>query len=178
MKIRKAVTVYPIFKGMLMKIVYVNEEVCIGCHLCEVYCQLEHSASGDLVKAFRDRASLPLPLVQVAENKPLSFAVQCRHCAEPDCVYACLTGALSKDNDSGAVNVDVEKCIGCGTCILACPFGAIKRQPERGEVVKCDLCGGSEIPACVANCPNEALVCMELQNGSSSKENKAIATVQ
>jgi len=146
-----------------MRIVYVNEEVCIGCHLCELYCQLEHSVSSDLVKAFRGKTSLTPPLLQVAENKPLSFAVFCRHCAEPHCVYACLTGALSKDYDSGVVTVDAGKCIGCGTCILACPFGAIRRQPERGKIAKCDLCAGSEIPACVANCPNEALVYAEVE---------------
>jgi carbon-monoxide dehydrogenase iron sulfur subunit len=141
--------------------VYVKEEVCIGCHLCEVYCQAEHSRSKDLVKALKREFPRPLPRLSVEERKPVAFAVQCRHCAEPSCVYACLTGALQRDAWSGIVTVDEEKCIGCWTCILVCPFGAIRQDVHRGRIAKCDLCIGKDEPACVTNCPNEALVYLE-----------------
>jgi carbon-monoxide dehydrogenase iron sulfur subunit len=88
-------------------------------------------------------------------------AVQCRHCPEPLCVYACLTGAMQQDPLSGNVSLDPERCIGCWTCILACPYGAIRRDLERGVAAKCDLCPDLEVPACVVNCPNEALVFTE-----------------
>ena len=135
----------------------------MGCHLCEVYCQLQHSMSKDLIKAFKREFPPPLSLLQVEEKKPVSFAMQCRHCAEPLCVYACLTGALQKEPDNGIVTVDTERCIGCWTCTLACPFGAIKRDIHRGKSTKCDLCLGEEVPACVAHCPNEALVCVDTE---------------
>jgi carbon-monoxide dehydrogenase iron sulfur subunit len=141
--------------------VYVKEEACIGCHLCEVYCQAEHSHSKDLIKAFKRESPPPLPRLSVEERKPVALAVQCRHCAEPSCVYACLTGALRRDALSGIVTVDEEKCVGCWTCILVCPFGAIRQDLERGRIAKCDLCAGSEFPVCVASCPNEALVYLE-----------------
>jgi len=149
-----------------MKRIYINEGVCIGCHLCEVYCQLKHSQSKDLIKAFKREFPRPLPRLLVEERKPLSFAVQCRHCAEPTCVYACLTGALSRDSDSGIVTVDEEKCIGCWTCLLVCPFGVIRQDTKQSKTVNCDLCQGEDIPVCVANCPNEALVYAEVRGGS------------
>ena len=140
-----------------MKRIYIKEEVCIGCHLCEVYCQLQHAQSTDLIKAFKRESPRPLPRLRVEENGAVSFSVHCQHCDKAPCVYACLTGALTRDPARGVVEVDEEKCIGCWTCILVCLFGAIKQDTEKEKVVKCDLCQGEDPPACVANCPNEAL---------------------
>jgi carbon-monoxide dehydrogenase iron sulfur subunit len=148
-----------------MKSIYIKEQVCIGCHLCEVYCRVEHSQSNDLIKAFKREYPRPLPRLSVEIRKPVSFAVQCRHCTEPPCVYACLTGALQRDSESGIVIVDGERCIGCWMCILVCPFGAIKQDTQQGKIAKCDFCPEHGIPVCTANCPNEALIYMELQDG-------------
>lgn len=101
-----------------------------------------------------------MPRLRVEEKKPVSFSVRCQHCDEPPCVYACITGALRRE-DSGIIKVDEERCIGCWTCILACPFGAIRQDTKQKKMVKCDLCPGETIPVCVANCPNEALVYAE-----------------
>lgn len=141
-----------------MKRVLVNEGACIGCRLCEIYCEAEHSKAKGLVKAFKDKASLSPPRLSLEVRKPIAFAVPCRHCLEPPCVYACLTGALRRDPVTGIVNIDAEKCIGCCTCMLVCPLGAIRYDQQRKKVAKCDLCAGKDLPACVANCPNEALV--------------------
>ena len=150
-----------------MKRICIKEEVCIGCHLCEVYCQVEHSQSKDLLKAFKREFPQPLPRLRVEERKPVSFAVQCRHCTEPPCVYACLTVALHRDSASGIVTVDVARCTGCWTCILACPFGAIRQDTYRGKIAKCDLCPEKNVPVCVDNCPNEALVYAEVKDDVS-----------
>ncbi|MFH1775789.1 MAG: 4Fe-4S dicluster domain-containing protein [Chloroflexota bacterium] len=141
-----------------MKRVYVKESVCIGCRLCEVYCQLAYSQSEDLIKAFKKESPRSLPRVRVEVNSPVSFSVRCQHCSEPSCVYACLTGALQKDPESGIVTIDEERCMNCGTCILVCPLAAIKRDTQQGKMLKCDLCSGKDMPVCVAKCPNEALV--------------------
>jgi len=138
--------------------VYVKEEVCMGCGLCRVYCQTAHSASRDPVKAFKRETPRPVARVRVERNGEVSFSFQCRQCDEPVCVYSCLTGAVSKDPDTGVVRVDEDRCMACGTCIIACPSGGLTRNPASGVVVKCDLCPGEDVPACVANCPNEALV--------------------
>ena len=144
-----------------MKRIYIKEQACIACHLCEVYCQLQHSQSKDLIKTFKRESPRPSPRLRIERKIPVSFSVRCQHCDELLCVYACLTGALSRDSDSGIVDVDEERCIGCWTCILVCPFGAIKQDTHREKIVKCDLCQGEDMPLCVANCPNEALVYVE-----------------
>ncbi len=136
----------------------------MGCHLCEVYCQVEHSQSKDIIKTFNQQSPQLLPRVSVEERKSVSLSVMCCHCAEPSCVYACLVGALYKDPDTGTVTVDEDKCVGCWTCVLVCPFGVIKQDRYRSKIIKCDLCQGAELPACVANCPNEALVYAEVKN--------------
>lgn len=151
-----------------MKRVFVNEEVCMACHLCEVYCRLQHSKSRDLVKAFNKEDPQSVTRLQVQVRKPVSFAMPCRHCQEPQCVYACLTGALQRSAD-GSIIVDGDKCIGCWTCMLACPYGAIRQETGQGKIVKCDLCPGADMPACVANCPNEALTYAEASEAPVQK---------
>ena len=144
-----------------MKRVFIREEVCMGCHLCEVYCQIQHSACNDPVKVFRNELLTPLPRLRVEERYPVSFSVHCRHCSDAPCVSACLTGALGKNMETGAVTVDESRCIGCWTCLLVCPLGAIKRDTGQKMIIKCDLCNGKDIPVCVEQCPNEALVYQE-----------------
>lgn len=146
-----------------MKRIYIKEPVCMGCRLCEVHCQVEHSKSKDIIAAFKRESPRPLPRLSIEQKGAIAFSVRCQHCSDPPCVYACLTGALSQDPVSGMVNVDEAKCTGCWTCILVCPFGVIRQDKERGKIVKCDLCPGREVPVCVSNCPNEALVYTEVK---------------
>ncbi len=138
-----------------MKRIYVNEKWCLGCHLCEYYCAFANSGKSDMVKALKDvRIN---PRVQVESGGDINFAVSCRHCDEPLCVKGCIAGALSiKD---GVITADPDKCVGCYTCILSCPFGAIMPS-DHGVVQKCELCinnAGGE-PLCVKNCINKAIV--------------------
>jgi len=143
---------------MNMKRIYANEEVCIGCRLCEVHCIVQHSRSRKIIKAFREEQPREIPRLFVEESGPVSFAVQCRHCDDAPCVGACMTGAMQKDPKTGAVTNDPERCVGCWMCIMVCPAGAIRRNTaERKIASKCDLCGGEGIPVCVEKCPNEAL---------------------
>jgi carbon-monoxide dehydrogenase iron sulfur subunit len=160
-----------------MRRVYVKEEVCIGCHLCEVYCRLQHARSADLVKAFKRESPRALPRLRVEERGVVSLSVRCQHCDDAPCVQACLTGAMSRDPVSSLVTVDEERCIGCGTCLLVCPLGVIRLNTEEKKMVKCDLCQGEEIPACVANCPNEALIYVEVPDGNSNVENQVAVPI-
>lgn len=137
---------------------YIKEELCMGCGLCWVFCQAEHSRSKEPTKAFKREIPRPLPRIRVERKGEISFAVQCRHCAEPWCVYACLTGAMHRDPATTGVQIAAERCVGCWTCVVACPYGALTRDRSNRVVAKCDLCPEQDIPVCVANCPNEALV--------------------
>lgn len=143
-----------------MKKVYAIEELCLNCRLCEVWCKTAHSKSKDIVKACKCEEPAPVSRITVYGDKMLSAAVNCRHCDNPKCVNACITGAMSKDEKTGIVSVNENKCIGCMTCLAVCPYGCIKAGKT---AVKCDLCQGTEIPACVKNCPNRALIYAEAE---------------
>ena len=145
--------------------ILVREEFCMGCGLCEVYCIVQHSNFKDILKTYKREEPRPLSRLRIEESRPTSFAVQCRHCEERPCVIACLSGAMRLDEETKIVFHDPEKCIGCLTCIMVCPYGAIRMDFSvlgRKVVAKCDLCPGLDVPACVANCPNEALVYKEV----------------
>jgi carbon-monoxide dehydrogenase iron sulfur subunit len=149
------------------KRVEAREEHCIGCGLCQVHCITVHSRyPHDIVKAFKRQSPRPVARVRLEEAKPVSFAVQCRHCDDPKCVKACITGAMIKDGATGVVTNQEDRCVGCWTCILVCPFGAITRE-EAGKKVaaKCDLCGDRGMPACVEHCPNGALKLVDSRGG-------------
>ncbi len=161
-----------------MKKVYIKEDVCIGCGLCEVYCRLKHSRSKDLVKAYKKETPRPLSRLRVDESGIVSLSVRCQHCDDAPCIGACLTGALSRDPSTSLVNVDEERCIGCGTCTLACPLGVPKLDTAQKKMVKCDLCQDEEIPVCVANCPNEALLYADAPEESPAANKQAATTVQ
>lgn len=142
-----------------MKKVIAREELCVNCHLCEVYCKTAHSKSKDVLKANKYEEPAPVSRVTVYGDKMVSVAVNCRHCDDPACVKACIAGAMTKDKKTGIVSVNPDKCIGCMTCLAVCPVGCIKIGKT---AVKCDLCQGEDMPACVKNCPNNALVYVEV----------------
>ncbi len=149
-----------------MKRIYPLRDVCIGCHICELACLTAHSESKDLVIAYtEERQSGGLaPCRAVYEKGPVCVALSCRHCDNPMCVAACISGALYKDKETGKTLYSKEKCVACWSCVMACPFGAIRRNPAENAIVKCDLCEGREAPACVEACPNAALVFEERDN--------------
>ena len=138
-----------------MKKVYVDEKWCLGCHLCEYNCAFANSGVSNMVKALKDKTIYPR--VHIEESDKITYAVSCRHCDDPLCVKSCISGALSiKD---GVISIDKNNCIGCLTCILVCPYGAVA-QGANGAVQKCELCieNSTDGPACVAGCPNNAII--------------------
>lgn len=138
-----------------MKRVYADEKWCIGCHLCEYNCAFANSGESNMVKALKNKAVFPR--ITVEEDDKITYAVSCRHCDDPICVKSCISGALSKED--GVIKIDKNKCVGCLTCILVCPYGAVS-QGKNGIAQKCELCLENSCgePACVKGCPNRALV--------------------
>ncbi|MGE4552889.1 MAG: 4Fe-4S dicluster domain-containing protein [Desulfovibrionaceae bacterium] len=141
-----------------MKRVFMDMDHCIGCKLCELACLTVHSKSKDLILAYTvERAEGLMPHKRVFREGALCASIGCRHCDEPACVTACISGALTKDPVSGRTLFDADKCVGCWSCYMACPFGAIQRNEETHKIDKCDRCLERDTPACVAACPNQAL---------------------
>jgi carbon-monoxide dehydrogenase iron sulfur subunit len=146
-----------------MKRIVIHEEYCIGCRLCEIHCLVQHSQSRDIVKAFKVEQPRVMSRVLVEESGPVSFALQCRQCLEPSCLEACISGAMHRDEETGAVVCDESRCVGCWMCIMVCPTGSIQQNLKGTRISsKCDLCYGAEVPACVAHCPNDALTYEEI----------------
>ncbi len=144
--------------GDKVKKIFIQEEYCIGCRLCEVHCQVKHSKSKKIIKAFKEELNSLVSRVLVEEIGHDSFAIQCRHCADAPCAAACISGAMQKNKNTGVVVCDDNKCVGCWSCIMVCPYGVIKRNVSDKKIVsKCDMCEDEDIPVCVKNCPNEAL---------------------
>ena len=111
---------------------------CIGCQACATACKFANNLPKDLsynvvyTKADDDWNTLGTAVVRGAlandnaggtfPNCTLNFLpMQCQHCEKPACLDVCPTGATAKDEETGIVSVDSELCIGCESCIKACP---------------------------------------------------------
>jgi protein NrfC len=155
------IAAYPASNGYLL----VDTKKCQGCMTCMLACSLVHEGE----------ENLSLARIQVMQNPfggfPDDLTIeQCRQCVRPACLEACPTGALMIDTEHGNVRrVDVEKCIGCVSCVEACPYepGRAIWDAEKKRAQKCDLClnapfwnekGGPDgRQACVELCPVAAI---------------------
>jgi Fe-S-cluster-containing dehydrogenase component len=130
---------------------------CVGCHACVVACALENQTAPDSswrqVVSFNEERRPGLPVFH------LSLA--CSHCLDAPCERHCPALAIGRDARTGAVLVDVDRCVGCRYCSWVCPYDAPRFDAGRGVMGKCTLChhrlldGGK--PACVSSCPTGAL---------------------
>ena len=145
----------------------IDQERCVGCQSCTVACKSEW----DVPIGFARTRVRPAGLLGTYPNFTSAFFVaQCNQCERPSCIPACPTGATWQDAN-GAVRVNRDLCIGCGSCVAACPYGARYVNPDRGVVDKCDFCAprlehGLE-PACVATCPAKAKVFGDIEDPGS-----------
>ena len=74
-----------------------------------------------------------------------------------------MTGALTKDPETGATVHDEDKCVGCWMCVMVCPFGAIRPGAEDKIAVKCDMCPDEDGFECVDACPTGALIICDVE---------------
>ena len=104
------------------------------------------------------------------------LTVQCQHCADPECVKVCPTGASHKLED-GTVQIDKSKCIGCQFCAMSCPYGVRYLNEEERVVEKCTLCeqkiAQGELPQCVTQCGGRARYFGDLEQGIAGFEGPA-----
>lgn len=123
---------------------------CLNCKACILACQQRNGVAYGFYRNWV-RAT-------PAEGSATGYAFQpgsCMQCDAPLCVAACPTRATFKDTD-GVVRIDRRRCIGCGSCITACPYDARHRDPVLGVADKCDYCTATlrqgQEPACVQAC--------------------------
>ncbi|MGH9109086.1 MAG: 4Fe-4S dicluster domain-containing protein [Acidimicrobiales bacterium] len=144
----------------------IDQRTCIGCHACTVACKTEHEVP---VGQFRtwvkyvDSGTFP--------NSTRSFGVmRCNHCTNAPCIKICPTGALFKRPD-GIVDFNADDCIGCKSCMQACPYDALYIDADTHTAAKCNFCAhrvdaGLE-PACVSVCPTHSIWVGDLDDEES-----------
>jgi Fe-S-cluster-containing hydrogenase component 2 len=120
---------------------------CTGCRTCELACAFSHAQNK---KVARSR------IYPVAHAPDQYVPVACLQCDDPACAKSCLFDAISRNEETGAMDIDKDRCVRCNACVAACPFGCALVDEVHEEVVKCDICEGT--PACVQFCPTQALV--------------------
>ncbi len=158
---KAAANEFPLSKGYLIY----DSRHCAGCQTCMLTCSLVHDGE----------ASTSRSRIQVTRNVLAQYPQDiqifvCRQCPEPLCVQKCPTGACHISAANGNVRmIDAEKCIGCKTCLMACP--QVPHRPVFNVATqkssKCDLCtnapyfskkgGPLGAQACVTTCPAGAL---------------------
>lgn len=151
-----------------LKEIFVKTDKCTGCQTCKIACAVEHSQSRNLFAAIHETVK-PRSRVYV-EWLPdnTKVPVLCRHCEDAPCVNACISGAITR-SDQGVVTTRTDKCIGCWTCVMVCPYGVIGRDAALRKAYRCDRCPDLDTPACVASCPTKALVYDTVDNFSKAK---------
>ncbi len=154
-----------------LKEIFVRTDICTGCQSCKIACAVEHSDSKNLFAAIRQD---PKPTARVYVEwlqDNTKVPVLCRHCEDAPCVNACISGAITR-SDLNTVVTDNDKCIGCWTCVMVCPYGVIGRDKNSHKAYRCDRCPELETPACVSACPTNALV-YDTVDGFSKELRKA-----
>ena len=145
----------------------IDNRMCIGCHACTVACKSEHDVPIGVNRThvkYIEKGEFP--------KSTREFSVhRCNHCADAPCVEICPTTALYTRAD-GIVDFDNDRCIGCKSCMQACPYDALYIDPETNTAAKCNYCahkidGGYE-PACVIVCPVEAIISGDLDDPESN----------
>ena len=148
-----------------MKVVVVRPERCVGCFQCRFACSVAHSLSESPFAApYETILSKPRIHIGLTTGKE-PFPNKCRHCEPAPCEMACITKAIFRDKTTGIVLIDPDRCINCGMCAMACPFGVIRYHvyiDQRTSAHKCDQCikrqREGKIPACVEVCKVGALL--------------------
>ena len=155
-----------------MDVIYVKPDRCMGCKSCEIGCAVQHSEGKTLFSALLE---IPAPMkrlfVETAEG--VKMPILCRHCDDAPCLNACISGCLYKD-ENGFIRRKNERCVGCWTCLMVCPFGVVTRDVNKHLAVKCDRCHKLDVPACVAACPTKALVVKDLDQIPKEKRQNVI----
>ena len=153
----------------------IDVSICIGCKACQVACNEWNDLRGEVQENVgvydnpRDLSPDSWTLMRftehVDENDKFEWLIRkdgCMHCEDPGCLKACPSPGAIVKYSNGIVDFIHDKCIGCGYCILGCPFDIPRMSPTKHVVSKCTLCSDrvsvGQGPACAKACPTQAIV--------------------
>ena len=128
------------------KVLVFDVNKCTGCRACEIRCSFKH---------FRviNPAKSRIRIIKLEEDG-INVPIVCNQCDDAFCMKVCPTKAIQEDRVTGARVIDERRCLGCKTCMHACPFGALALTPDK-QLIKCNLCEGD--PDCARHCETGAL---------------------
>jgi Fe-S-cluster-containing dehydrogenase component/formate-dependent nitrite reductase membrane component NrfD len=141
----------------------IDHRKCIGCHACTTACKSENEVPLGVFRTwvkYIEKGDFP--------NTRRFFSVlRCNHCEDAPCVNICPTNALYKRRD-GIVDFDPALCIGCKSCMQACPYDALYIDPHLNTAAKCNFCAHRVdrglLPACVIVCPEKAIIAGDIDD--------------
>jgi Fe-S-cluster-containing dehydrogenase component/formate-dependent nitrite reductase membrane component NrfD len=152
----------------------IDQDRCIGCHACTVACKEEHQVP---VGVFRTWVKA-IEKGQFPHTSRHFGVFRCNHCDSAPCVTICPTNALYRRSD-GIIDFDNQRCIGCKSCMQACPYDALYMDPDTNTAAKCNFCAhrveARLEPACVIVCPTQAIMAGDLDD-PASKVSHIVAT--
>lgn len=155
---------------------------CVGCNACAMACKVSNNLPKNMwwnvVHTDGWEAFDTARGEYGKDNHMQWYPVNCMHCDNPACETVCPTGATRKRED-GIVDIDFDQCIGCKSCMMACPYDVrrfLDKSPEYytehligdetapaligSTVSKCNFCAGrldrGDVPACMELCPGRA----------------------
>jgi anaerobic dimethyl sulfoxide reductase subunit B (iron-sulfur subunit) len=145
---------------------YFDSSRCTGCKTCELACKDYRDLGTEIL--FRkvydyEGGAWTQDAASTWTTTAFAYHVSesCNHCTMPACLAACPAEAIVKDGNNGLVSIDETLCIGCGSCVSACPYAVPRLDPEIAKARKCDGCSArvaeSRQPICVEACPLRAL---------------------
>jgi Fe-S-cluster-containing dehydrogenase component len=157
---------------------------CIGCGGCVRGCRAENDVPEHFYRTWIERYRIPAegeaevdspeggehgfhPVQGEHMEKAFFVPKLCNHCEQTPCTQVCPVGASYRTHD-GVVLVDAERCIGCGYCVQACPYGSRFIDPRTRTASKCTWCyhritKGLK-PVCVEVCPVGARLIGNMQD--------------
>ncbi len=132
-----------------MEKIIIQPDLCDGCLDCEEACAELHGKSG----------------IMIREVKGSYYPIICQHCEDAPCKRICPT-------EANAEGIAQEKCIGCGLCMMVCPFGAIVIHERKAH--KCHQCPDLDTPACIKACSKRAIAKVDAEQMKLEKQMKHI----
>ena len=131
---------------------FVDPSRCIGCKACIQACSECDTHRGE--------SMIHLEYVDRARSVQ-TVPVVCMHCEQPTCAEVCPADAIKRTGDGVVQSARKPRCIACGNCVVACPFGVPEVYLEQQIMMKCDMCydrsSVGKKPMCATVCPSQAL---------------------
>lgn len=136
-----------------MEKIIIQPDLCDGCLDCQEACAQLHGTSGILVR----------------EVEGSFYPIICQQCEDAPCQLICPTEAMTEEG------IDEARCIGCGLCMMVCPFGAVVVEERKAH--KCDQCPDLDTPACIKACSKRAIAKVDTAKLQAERQRRHIEKI-